>query len=226
MYPLPQTLLPLTSGFIPRPSSTFLLHHHLQWKKPNHIRHHRARNPYQAVQYHVAREHPLLLHHSHQHNQMIAPPTRLLRPQCPTLQKRRYQNHSMERESKIAENKLQCPQLLPKTVDSASDVNSHVTKRKTAPSYHTVLNVELDITSQQCVLPNNRTIDSKTKDSKVLMKDAKPAEKIGRNHRTGPQQGKQQQHPPPQICPPNQPTNSLIRHNNSANNSNSHQCHM
>ena len=103
-----------------------LLHHHLHWKRPNHIRHHRARNPCQAVQYHVDREHPLLLHHSHQHNQMIAPPASLLRPQCPSLQKRRYENHSMK-ESRIAENKQQCPQLLPKTVDSASDVNSWVT---------------------------------------------------------------------------------------------------
>ena len=104
-----------------------LLHHHLQQRKPNHMRHHRARNPHQAVQYHVNREHPLLLHCSHKHNQMIAPSARLLRPQCLTLQKKRYQNHSMERESRIAENKLQHPQLLPKTVVSASDVNSWVT---------------------------------------------------------------------------------------------------
>ena len=47
-----------------------------------------------------------------------------------------------------------------------------------------VLNVELEVTSQQSVLPNNRIIDSRIKDVKVLIKDAKLAEKIGRNHRT------------------------------------------
>ena len=51
--------------------------------------------------------------------------------------------------------------------------------KKDCPSYHTVLNVELEVTSQQTVLPNNRT-----KDTKVLTKDAKITEKIGRNHRT------------------------------------------
>ena len=56
--------------------------------------------------------------------------------------------------------------------------------RKTAPSYHTVLNVELKVTSQQSVLPNNRIIDSRMKDVKVPTKDAKLTEKIGRNHRT------------------------------------------
>ena len=47
-----------------------------------------------------------------------------------------------------------------------------------------VLNVELEVTSQQSVLPNNRTIDGRTKDAKVLMKDTKLEERIGRNHRT------------------------------------------
>ena len=54
-------------------------------------------------------------------------PFQLLRQQCLTLQKRKYQNHSMEKESRIAGNKLQHPQLIHKTVDSASDVNSQVT---------------------------------------------------------------------------------------------------
>ena len=85
----------------------------------------------------------------------------------------------MERESRIAKSKLQHPQLLPRTVNSASDVNSCVT----APSYHTVLNVELEVTSQQSVLPNNRIIDGRMKDAEVLMKDAKLKEKIGRNYR-------------------------------------------
>ena len=35
------------------------------------------------------------------------------------------------------------------------------------------INVELEVTSQQSVLPNNRTTDGRTKDAKVLTKDAK-----------------------------------------------------
>ena len=34
--------------------------------------------------------------------------------------------------------------------------------------------------------PNNRTTDSRTKDVKMLMKDVKLAERIGRKHRTDP----------------------------------------
>ena len=110
----------------------------------------------------------------------------LLRPQCPTLQKRKYQNHSMEKKSRIAGNKLPHPKLTRKTVDSASDVNSQATLRKTAPNYPTVLNVELEATSQQSVLPNNRTTDSKMKDVKMLTKDVKLAKRTGRNHKTDP----------------------------------------
>ena len=54
-------------------------------------------------------------------------PLQLLRPPCPTLQKRKYQNCSMERESRIAGNKLPHLQLIHRTVDSALDVNSLVT---------------------------------------------------------------------------------------------------
>ena len=49
--------------------------------------------------------------------------------------------------------------------------------KKDCPSYPTVLNVELEVTSQQSVLQNNRTTDSRTKDTKLR-------ERIGRNHRT------------------------------------------
>ena len=45
----------------------------------------------------------------------------------PNTPEEKIQNHSMERESRIAENKLKHSQLLPKTVDFASDVNSQVT---------------------------------------------------------------------------------------------------
>ena len=48
----------------------------------------------------------------------------------------------------------------------------------------TVLNVELEVSSQQSVLPNNRTTDGRTKDVKVLTKDAKLTERIGRKHKT------------------------------------------
>ena len=131
MYPLPQTPLPLTSGFIPRPSSTF-------WPimpaapppatekaKPHQTPQSQESSPGSLIP--CGQGTPTATSSQHQDNQMIAPPARLLRLQCPTLQKKRYQNHSMERESRIAESKLQCPQLLPKTVDSASDVNSQVT---------------------------------------------------------------------------------------------------
>ena len=47
-----------------------------------------------------------------------------------------------------------------------------------------LLNVELKATSQQSVLPNNRTIDGRTKDAKVPMIDAKLTERIGRRHKT------------------------------------------
>ena len=54
-------------------------------------------------------------------------PFQLMRSQCLTLLKRKYQNHSIEKESRTAGNKLQHPQLIPKIVDSASNVNSWVT---------------------------------------------------------------------------------------------------
>ena len=102
----------------------------------------------------------------------------------------------MEKESRIAGNKLPHPQLMHKTVDSASDVNSWVTLRKIAPSYHIVLNVELKATYQQSVLPKNRTADGRMKDMKKPTKDAKLIEKIGRKHRTDPSS-------------PTEPTNAL-----------------
>ena len=47
MYPLPQTPLPSTSGlFLDQAQHSdllHLLHHHLQQKQPNHVRHNRAR---------------------------------------------------------------------------------------------------------------------------------------------------------------------------------------
>ena len=55
---------------------------------------------------------------------------------------------------------------------------------KTALSYPTVLSVELEATSQQSVLPNNRTIHGRMKDAKVPMKDAKLRERIGKKHKT------------------------------------------
>ena len=45
-----------------------LLHYHLQQEQPSHIRHNSARNPPQAVHYHVVWEHPLL-HQIHSHQQ-------------------------------------------------------------------------------------------------------------------------------------------------------------
>ena len=78
MYPLPWTPLPSSQVLFldqaQHSNLSCLLHHHLQQRKSNHLRHHRARNLCQAVQYHVGRKHPLLLHHSHQDNQMMAPP--------------------------------------------------------------------------------------------------------------------------------------------------------
>ena len=78
---------------------------------------------------HSHHKHHLLKHHLLKHKiiHYLRIPLQLLRPQCPTLWKRKYQNHSMEKESRIAGNKTQPPQLIPKTVDSASDVNGQVT---------------------------------------------------------------------------------------------------
>ena len=58
--------------------------------------------------------------------------------------------------------------------------------KKTAPSYPTVLNVELEATSQQSILPNSRTTDGRMKDAKMLTKDAKLTQRIGRKHGTDP----------------------------------------
>ena len=51
-------------------------------------------------------------------------------------------------------------------------------------SYPIALNAELKAISQRSVLPNNRMADSRTKDVKVPIKDAKLIEKIGKKHRT------------------------------------------
>ena len=176
MFPLPQTPLPCTSGFIPRPSSTF-------WPitpaapspatgtaMPHQTQHCQESSPGSSLPY--GQRTPTATSHSQPpvqpdgstsgqgiptknspaHSQFtpqgVIPhtspieqqsplehkiihylriPFQLLRPQCLTLQKKKYQNHSMEKESRIAENKLQHPQLIPKTVDSALDVNSWVT---------------------------------------------------------------------------------------------------
>ena len=86
---------------------------------------------------HIHSLHILMLPHKHQPVDNIhllecklirclSIPLQLLRPLCPTLQNRKYQNQSME-ESRIAGNKLPHPQLMHKKVDSASDVNSWVT---------------------------------------------------------------------------------------------------
>ena len=75
-----------------------LLHHHLQQEQPSHIRHNRARNPPQAVHYHVDREHPLLHQtHSHQHNQMVVPPARVYLPRLPVHLTRHplHQKHNL-----------------------------------------------------------------------------------------------------------------------------------
>ena len=136
------------------------------------------------VQHH--KHHPLnnnyLLEHKIIHYLRI--PFQLLRPQCPTLQKRKYQNHSMEKESRITENKPQCPQLIPKIVNSAFRCKQLGHLKKDCPSYPTVLNVELEVTSHLSFLQNNRTTDGRMKDAKGLMKDAKLGERIGRSHRT------------------------------------------
>ena len=52
--------------------------------------------------------------------------------------------------------------------------------KKDCPELPNCSNVELKATSQQSVLPNNRTTDSRTKDAKMPMKDAKLTENIGR----------------------------------------------
>ena len=75
------------------------------------------------------------------------------------------------------------PHLMQQMVDSAFDANSWVTSRKIVLSYPTALNARLEATSQQSVLPSNRTTGSRTKGVKVPMKDAKLIERIGRKHR-------------------------------------------
>ena len=56
--------------------------------------------------------------------------------------------------------------------------------KKDCLSYPNVLNVEREVTSQQSVLPNNRTTGDRTKDAKVLTKDTKLRERTGRKHKT------------------------------------------
>ena len=68
--------------------------------------------------------------------------------------------------------------------------------KKDCPELPYCLNVELKATSQQSVLPNNRTADGRTKDTKKLMKDAKFIEKIRGKHGTDPSS-------------PTEPTNAL-----------------
>ena len=175
MYPLPQTPLPSTSCFIPRPNST--LHPIMPaapspatgTAKPHQTQQSQESSPGSSLpcrqgtptatsnlqppaqQDSSTSSQGIPTKHSLTHSQFtpqgVAPqtspidnhlleqkitrclrfPFQLLRPRCPTLQKRRYQNHSMERESRIAGNKPQCLQLIPKAVDSSSDVNSQVT---------------------------------------------------------------------------------------------------
>ena len=84
MYPLPQTPLPCTSGFIPRPSSTFRPimptapspATGVVAAKPPQAQ--QSQETSQAVHYNVDREHPLLQQtHQLQYNWMAAPPTRV-----------------------------------------------------------------------------------------------------------------------------------------------------
>ena len=131
MYPLPWTPLPSTSGFIPRPSSTFqpitpaAPPPATEEAKPPQTPQSQESLPGSSIPCGQGTPTATSLQPPGQSDDSTSRQT----PEAtvPTLQKKRYQNHSMERESRIAESKLQCPQLLPKTVDSASDVNSWVT---------------------------------------------------------------------------------------------------
>ena len=128
---------------------------------------------------HLPSDNSHLLEHMLIH--FLSIPFQLQRPLCLAHQNRGSQNQSMEKESRIAENKVLHPHLMQQMIDSAFDANSWVTSRKIVVSYPTAPNARLEATSQQSVLPSNRTTGSRTKGT---TKDAKLAERIGRKHRT------------------------------------------
>ena len=85
----------------------------------------------------------------------------------------------MEKESRIAANKLQHRQLIPKTVDFRCKQPDYLKKDCPKLPYCSKCRTRC----QQSVLPNNRTTDGRTKVVKVLTKDVKLRERIGRKHK-------------------------------------------